>query len=223
MRTRFKNREDAGRKLARDLRNFAGRPDLIVLALPRGGVPVGYEVATTFEVPLDVFVVRKLGVPGREELACGAIATGNIRVINEHIVRACGISLAAIASIDEAERAELTRREETYRLGRPPLDVEGRTVILVDDGLATGATMRAAVEALKTRSPAQILVAVPTAPPETVVAFVQAGIDVIATMTPRPFHAVGNWYDDFTQTTDQEVADLLSRARDHISMLRHSA
>lgn len=223
MNTRFRNREDAGHRLARDLRNFAGRPDLVVLALPRGGVPVGYEIATAFEVPLDVFVVRKLGVPGREELACGAIATGDVRVVNEDIVRACGISLAAIASIDAAERSELERREVAYRLGRPPLDVDGRTVILVDDGLATGATMRAAVEALKARRPAHVVVAVPTAPPETVLTFVRAGIDVIASMTPRPFYAVGSWYDDFTQTTDQQVTELLSRARHRISVLRHSA
>src|ERR1700730_962947 len=207
---RFRDRREAGRLLAAKLAAYANRPDVIVLALPRGGVPVAYEVARALGAPLDVFVVRKLGVPGYEELAMGAVATGGARVLNEKIVRDLRIADYVIDRVEAEEREELARRERAYRGGRPPLDVHGRTVILVDDGLATGATMRAAVKALRQREPARIIVAVPTASPETCEELRAEVDEVVCAITPEPFHAVGYWYEDFTQTTDQEVRELLA-------------
>jgi predicted phosphoribosyltransferase len=203
---RFRNRTDAGRQLAGKLAPYADRPDVVVLALPRGGVPVASEVARALGAPLDVFVVRKLGVPGHEELAMGAVATGGLRVLNDEIVRGLDIPEREIAAVADRELHELSRRQRLYRGDHPPPDVGGRTVILVDDGLATGATMRAAVQALRQQQPARIVVAVPTASPDTCEALKAAADDVVCAMTPEPFFAVGHWYDDFTQTTDDEVA-----------------
>jgi len=209
---RFRNRAEAGRRLAEKLASYANRPDVLVLALPRGGVPVGFEVADALGAPLDVFLVRKLGVPGYEELAMGAVASGGRRVLNDEIVRGLGISDTEIDAAVARELQELARRERLYRGDRPPPDVSGRTVVLVDDGLATGATMRAAVQALRQQQPARIVVAVPTASPDTCEALRAEADEVICTMTPEPFFAVGHWYDDFAQTTDDEVHDLLARA-----------
>jgi predicted phosphoribosyltransferase len=208
---RFRNRIDAGRRLAEKLAAYADRPDVLVLALPRGGVPVGFEVARALGAPLDVFLVRKLGVPGYEELAMGAVATGGVRVLNDEIVRGLGISEHEIDAAVARELQELARRERLYRGDRPPPDVAGRTVLLVDDGLATGATMRAAVAALRQQQPARIVIAAPTASPDTCEAMKAEADDVVCTMTPEPFFAVGHWYEDFTQTTDNEVRELLTR------------
>ena len=208
----FRDRFDAGRFLASKLRQFANRPDTIVLALPRGGVPVGFEVAKALNVPLDVFVVRKLGVPGYEELAMGAIASGGIRVLNEDVVRAAGIPQKTIVAVAAEEERELQRRERDYRDGRPPVVVEGRTVILVDDGLATGSSMRVAVLALKKKGPAEIIVAVPVGAPATCAEFESEVDQAICAITPEPFLSVGQWYEDFSQTSDEDVRDLLKRA-----------
>jgi len=210
----FANRIEAGRLLAKKLAAYANRRDVIVLALPRGGVPVGYEVAQALNAPLDVFLVRKLGLPGYEELAMGAIASGNVRVLNEEIVNYLGISDETIDQVTAVEQRELTRRENLYRGGAEPLRVTGRTVIVVDDGLATGSTMRAAVEALKRLEPDKIIVAAPVAARETCESF-KADVDstCVCVMRPDPFHGVGLWYRDFSQTTDQEVCDLLKQAR----------
>jgi putative phosphoribosyl transferase len=210
---RFRDRHEAGRRLAEALAPYAGRPNLVVLALPRGGVPVGYEVARALHAPLDVMLVRKLGVPGYEELAMGAIASGGIRVLSEDVVAAFGIPERVIATVAAHEEEELRRREQTYREHRPPAEVRGRTVILVDDGLATGATMRAAAAALRVQHPERLIVAVPVAPPETCESLRQEVDDVVCALAPEPFLAVGNWYDDFTQTSDEEVRELL-RAMD---------
>ena len=209
---RFSDRREAGRLLAAKLAAYANRPDVVVLALPRGGVPVAFEVAQALNAPLDVFVVRKLGVPGYEELAMGAVATGGLRILNDQIVQDLRIPDYVIDRVAAEEGEELTRRERAYRGGRPPLDVRGRTVILVDDGLATGATMCAAVMALRQHRPAHIVVAVPTASPETCEELKTEVDEVVCAITPEPFHAVGYWYEDFTQTTDQEVRELLARA-----------
>ncbi|MDQ3396479.1 MAG: phosphoribosyltransferase [Deinococcota bacterium] len=209
---RFKNREEAGQKLATLLSRYAGRRDVLVLALPRGGVPVAYELVRELGVPLDVFVVRKLGAPGHEELAMGAIATGGVRVLNEDVVRGLGVPEKTVEAVAASELKELQRREKRYRGVRPAPDVRGRTVILVDDGLATGATMRAAVMALKEQGPAQLVVAVPVAAAETCAAFRAEVDEVVCVETPQPFYGVGMWYEDFSQTTDEEVRDLLSRA-----------
>lgn len=209
---RFRDRTEAGRRLAERLTAYADRPDVLVLALPRGGVPVAYEVARALRAPLDVFLVRKLGVPGYEELAMGAVATGGVRVLNDQIVAGLGIPDHVIEAVAEAEQQELARRERVYRGDRPPPDVRHRTVILVDDGLATGATMQAAIKALRALPPARIVVAVPTGSPETCEQLRAQADDVICAITPEPFHAVGLWYEDFTQTTDEEVRDLLARA-----------
>src|ERR1700726_1255747 len=206
----FRDRREAGRVLAERLAAYANRPDVLVLALPRGGVPVAYEVARSLGAPLDVFVVRKLGVPGYEELAMGAIATGGVRVLNDQLVERLGIPAHMIDAVAARERQELARRERLYRGGRPPPDVRGRTAILVDDGLATGATMHAAIEALRQQKPARIVVAVPTASPEACEEMKAKADDVICAITPEPFHAVGRWYQDFSQTTDEEVSVLLS-------------
>ena len=208
----FRDRSDAGRQLAAQLARYAGRPDVVVLALPRGGVPVGYEVARELGAPLDVFLVRKLGVPGHEELAMGAVATGGVRVLNDQVVRALGIPDYVIDAVAVWEERELARRERLYRGERQPPDVRGRTVILVDDGLATGATMHAAIQALREQQPARIVVAVPTASPETCERLKEEVDDVICAVTPEPFYAVGLWYENFSQTTDEEVRDLLARA-----------
>jgi predicted phosphoribosyltransferase len=197
--------------LAEKLRTYANRLDVIVLALPRGGVPVAYEVATALRAPLDVFLVRKLGVPGYEELAMGAVATGGVRVLNEEIVQGLRIPDYVIDAVAAWELQELARRERVYRGDRPQPNVRGATVILVDDGLATGATMFAAIKALRQQQPAQIVVAVPTAAPKTCDEMRTQADDVVCAITPEPFHSVGLWYEDFSQTTDEEVRELLAR------------
>jgi len=209
---RFRDRTEAGQLLAERLRHYASRADVVVLALPRGGVPVAYEVAKALDAPLDVFVVRKLGVPGHEELAMGAIASGGVLVLDEGIVKRLGISESEIQRAVEAELRELSRREEAYRRGREPPDVAGKTVILVDDGLATGSTMGAAALAVRRLGPARVVVAVPVASAETCDEFRDAVDEVVCGVTPRPFHAVGLWYRDFSQTTDDEVRLLLAQA-----------
>ena len=208
----FRDRTDAGRQLAAKLAAYADRSDVLVLALPRGGVPVAFEVARVLHAPLNVFLVRKLGVPGQEELAMGAIATGGVRVLNDEVVRAAGITEDVIADVAAQEQDELWRRERLYRGDRPAPDVRGKTVILVDDGLATGSTMRAAVAALRQQRPARIVVAVPVGAPETCAEFQAEADEAVCARAPEPFYAVGLWYDDFSQTTDEEVHDLLERA-----------
>jgi len=208
----FRDRADGGRRLAAKLTAYAGRHDVLVLALPRGGVPVGAEVARELGVPLDVYLVRKLGVPGHEELALGAIASGGTIVLNDDIVRGLAIPATVIDTLVRQERHELERRERDYRGDRPIPDVTGRVVILVDDGLATGATMRAAVEALRARHPVRLVVAVPVGAPETCSALESLADEVTCAVTPEPFYAVGLWYADFDQTTDAEVRALLERA-----------
>ena len=209
---RFRNREEAGRLLADRLRRYANRSDVVVLALPRGGVPVGYEIATALHVPLDVFVVRKLGVPGHEELAMGAIASGGVRVLNDDVVQGLGLPNAAIERAAQREEQELQRREYLYRGNRLFPELKNRIVILVDDGLATGSSMRAAAQALRRHQPARIVVAVPAAAPETCDAFRSEVDEIICAITPEPFYAVGLWYREFPQTSDQEVRDLLARS-----------
>src|SRR5438270_1900283 len=208
---RFRNRHEAGRSLAEKLTAYANRPDVLVLALPRRGVPVAYEMARALGAPLDVFVVRKMGVPGYEELAMGAVATGGVRVLNDQIVQRLGISQYIIDAVAAREQQELARRERLYRGGRPPPDVRGRTVILVDDGLATGATMRAAIMALRQLQPARIIVAIRTASPETCEELKAEVDEVVCAITPEPFLAVGHCYEEFSQTPDEEVRDVLPR------------
>ena len=208
----FRDRSEAGQFLAEKLEADAGRPDVLVLALPRGGVHVGYEVAHALHAPLDVYLVRKLGVPGHEELAMGAIASGGVRVLNRDVVGALGIPEEIIEQVAANELQELQRRERIYRGKRPPPDVQGRIVILVDDGLATGSTMRAAVAALRRQQPAKIIVAVPVGSVETCAEMRQEADEVVCASTPDPFAAVGYWYEDFSQTTDEEVHSLLERA-----------
>jgi putative phosphoribosyl transferase len=208
---RFRDRRDAGRRLAAKLSAYARRPDVIALALPRGGVPVAYEVATALGVPFDVFVVRKLGLPGHEELAMGALASGGVTVLDQDLIRAARVGDDEIRRVVATEQAELERRERQYRGDRPLPDVRGKTVILVDDGLATGASMRAAVAALRQEGPARIVVAVPVAAPETCDAFRDIADEIVCAVTPEPFHAVGLWYSDFSQTTDDEVRALLGQ------------
>jgi putative phosphoribosyl transferase len=207
----YKNRSQAGRELAKALQPYANRPDVLILALPRGGVPVAYEVAKALNIPLDLMLVRKLGLPGHEELAIGAIATGGIRVLNTEVIEGMAISEAQIERIAAAELQELRRREKTYRGERPSAEVQGRCVILIDDGLATGATMQAAIAAIRQQRPAEILVAVPVAPKDTVALLRDQADAVICPATPEPFLGVGRWYEDFTQITDAEVRDLLGR------------
>ncbi len=209
----FNDRVDAGRKLAKDLLKYANRSDVLILALPRGGVPVAFEVAKELNVKMDVFIVRKLGVPGNEELAMGAIASDNIRVLNEDVVMSFQIPERVIDMVAENERKELERRERAYRGDRPKPEIEGSTVILIDDGLATGATMRAAAAALKTKNPAKIVIAVPTAAPDICEIFRKEVDEIICLATPEPFYGVGAWYEDFSQTTDKEVCELLDKAR----------
>ena len=209
--TRFRDRAHAGRVLAAALARYAHRRDVIVLALPRGGVPVGCEVARALGVPLDVFVVRKLGVPGHEELAMGAIASGGVRLLNEDVVALAGVSEEAIDEVAAREAAEIRRRERVYRGDRGPPDLRGRTVILVDDGLATGASMRAAAAAVRRQGPAWVVVAVPAAAADTCETLRGEVDELVCLMTPEPFHAVGLWYEDFSQTSDEEVRQLLER------------
>jgi predicted phosphoribosyltransferase len=208
----FRDRRDAGRQLAERLLEWAGRPDVLVLALPRGGVPVGYEIARRLEAPLDVFVVRKLGVPGHEELAMGALASGGVRTLNHDVIQALGISADVVESVAARESEELKRREREYRGDRPPADLADRVVILVDDGLATGATMRAAATAVRSRGPKAVVVAVPVGAPEACAAMGEVADRTVCLLTPRWFSAVGAWYDDFSPTSDAEVRDLLERA-----------
>ena len=212
MEERFRDRYDAGRRLAAALGSYTGRDDVLVLALPRGGVPVGYEVARALGAPLDVMQVRKLGVPGREELAMGAIASGGVRILSDDVVQALSIPERVIATVAAVEETELDRRERIYREGRPFPEVRGRTVILVDDGLATGSTMRAAAAALRAQGAGRLVAAVPVAPKETCDALRELVDEVICAVTPEPFLAVGEWYEDFTQTSDADVRDLLRRA-----------
>lgn len=207
----FENREDAGRQLAAKLKLYAGGGTR-VLALPRGGVPVGYEVARALCAPLDVFVVRKIGAPGREELAIGAIASGGVRVLNEDTIRYLGVDQETIDAITLREARELERREHAYRGSLPAHDVAGRTVILVDDGLATGASMHAAILALRKRAPKELIVAVPVAPADTCAALAQYVDDLVVLAMPEPFRGVGAWYADFAQVSDEQVRELLEAA-----------
>jgi putative phosphoribosyl transferase len=208
----FANRTEAGRLLAEELKAYASRNDVVVLGLPRGGVPVAYEVAKHLHVPFDVFIVRKLGVPGFEELAAGAIASGGVRVLNEDVVRAIPYAAEAIEAVTAKETAELQRREQIYREGRPAPALRDKIVILVDDGVATGATMRAAVKALRERSAAKIVVAVPVGPPDTCDELAREADEAICLTTPPFFQAVGQYYEDFSQTSDDDVRELLTKA-----------
>jgi putative phosphoribosyl transferase len=209
---RFHDRTEAGRRLAAKLERYANRTDVLVLGLPRGGVPVAYEVAQALRAPLDVFVVRKLGVPGHEELAVGAIATGGIRVLNEDVIEDLGLTEQDLDAIAARELRELKRREQLFRGDRPLPRIKGRVVILVDDGLATGSTMRAAIAAVRQQAPARIVVAVPVAAQATCIEIRREADETVCAETPEPFYAVGLWYVDFAQTTDQEVHDLLERS-----------
>ena len=209
---RFRNRRDAGERLALSLSNFDWRPDVTVLGLPRGGVPVAYELARALHVPLDVFVVRKLGIPGQREFAMGAIASGGIVLLDEALIAQMRIPAFAVERVIAAERAELARRERLYRGSRPPLDVRDRTIILVDDGLATGASVQAAIAALKRQGPASIVVASPVGSREACGAIAAITDGCLCSAIPEPFHAVGVWYGDFSETTDDEVRALLERA-----------
>jgi putative phosphoribosyl transferase len=212
----FADRREAGKELASMLRKYAGRGDTVVLALPRGGVPVAYEIAEALDARLDIFVVRKLGMPGHPEYAMGAIASGGVRVVSDDVIRWYGISPAAIEAVAAEELAELERREREYRRGRPLIDLRGRTVILVDDGLATGSTMRAAVQAVRALGPARVVVAVPVGAPQTCEEFNDITDETVCARTPEPFSAVGLWYRDFSQTSDDEVRALLQAHAQHI-------
>jgi predicted phosphoribosyltransferase len=212
MKTQFFDRTEAGQFLAETLSTYANRDDVVVLALPRGGVPVAAKVAKNLNAPLDVFVVRKLGLPGHPELAMGAIASGGVRVFNGEVVNALRISDEVIDAVSAEELIELQRREKAYRAGLPPLDVEGKTVIVVDDGVATGSTMLAAVSALRQLNAARIVVAAPVIASSTYSDMQRAADEVAAVMMPEHFYAVGQWYEDFFQTSDQEVRDLLAEA-----------
>ena len=205
----FEDRREAGRILADSLLSFRGQPDLLVLALPRGGVPVGYEVALALGVPLDVFVVRKLGVPGEEELAMGAVASGGARVLNADVIREFNISDAKLADAVAREEAEIQRREQLYRPGREPLDVAGLAVILVDDGLATGATMRAGIAALRKLGASQVIAAAPVGAASTAQQIGAEADEIVCPFRPKSFRALGEWYLDFRQTSDEEVRELL--------------
>lgn len=209
---RFRDRPEAGQLLATKLAAYADRPDVLVLALPRGGVPVAFEVARALHAPLDVIIVRKLGVPGQAELAMGAIASGGVCVLNDDVVQMLGIPEKLIHEVATHEQQEVKRRERLYRGDRPASEVRGRTVILVDDGMATGATMRAAVAALKQQQPARIIIAVPVAASATCEEFAAEVDELVCIMRPEDFFAVGFWYENFAQTTDEQVCDLLEQA-----------
>jgi predicted phosphoribosyltransferase len=210
----FRDRQDAGQKLAEKLTEYARRDDVLILALPRGGVPVAFEVARKLSAPMDVFLVRKLGVPGHEELAMGAIAPGGVRVLNESVVVPLNIPDKVIDEVAEKEQRELERRSREYRDNLPAPEIGGKIVILIDDGLATGATMRAAAVALKQQNPQKLIVAVPVSSPQTCNEFREKVDVIVCAVTPRPFYGVGMWYDDFSQTTDDEVRELLKKSRD---------
>ena len=209
---RFKDRRDAGRVLARKLSAYGGQADVIVLALPRGGVPVGYEVALALNAPLDIFLVRKLGLPGREELAIGAIASGGVRVLNQDIIRVLNVPEEVINIVARQELQELGRREHHYRGDRPAPEIRDRKVILIDDGLATGASMRAAVVGVRGQHPSRIVIAVPAAAPELCNAFQFEVDEMVCAITPEPFYGVSRWYEDFSQITDEEVRMFLQKA-----------
>lgn len=210
---RFADRTEAGRELAAALERYAARHDVVVLALPRGGVGVAFEVARELAAPLDVFLVRKLGLPAQPELAMGAIATGGVRVLNDEVVRDAGVVPETIEAVAAREREELQRRERVYRGGQPPLELEGKIVIVVDDGLATGSTMLAAVRALRRHRPAQVVVAVPLAPRQTCETLRREADEVVCLRSPEPFMAIGIWYESFPQTSDDEICELLAAAR----------
>ncbi len=213
---RFKNRIQAGQQLAEQLADYNGRTDTIVLALPRGGVPVGYAIAKALELPLDILLVRKLGVPGHEEYAMGAIASGGLYVLQSEVLNMLGIPMSVVETAAQRETKEIERREKLYRAGRPVPQLDGHAVILVDDGLATGSSMLAAVNVMRQAKPARVVVAVPVASPEACQALRSEVDEIICLSTPDPFYAVGLWYEDFSQTTDQEVTGLLTQAeRDH--------
>jgi putative phosphoribosyl transferase len=214
------DRREAGLALASELSHYAGRDDVVVLALPRGGVPVAFEVAESLDAPLDIFLVRKLGMPGHPEYAMGAIASGGVRVLSEDVVRAYNIPQSAIDIVVRKEQQELGRREREYRRGAALTDLRGRVVILVDDGLATGSTMRAAVQAVRQHGPARVVVAVPVGAPSTCEEFADVTDETVCARTPEPFAAVGHWYQDFSQTTDEEVQALL---REHALRLQAGA
>jgi predicted phosphoribosyltransferase len=214
---RFKDRMHAGKLLAKQLETYKHKPDVIVLALPRGGAPVGYAVAKELGVPLDVMLVRKLGVPGHEELAMGAVASGDQLVLASDVVQMLGIPDQTIQTAARRELVEIERREKVFRAGQPPLQLQGRTVILVDDGLATGSTMLAAVHAVRAQNPARVIVAVPVGAPDTCRKLTSEADEVICLATPEPFYAVGLWYENFTQTTDEEVIQLLEKARQELA------
>ena len=213
----FRNRQDAGEKLAKKLLQYADRDDVLVFALPRGGVPVAFEVAEKLSAPLDVFLVRKLGVPGHEELAMGAIASNGVRVLNESVVKSLRIPEAVIDEVTEIEQRELERREREYRGNLPVPEIEGKIVIAIDDGLATGATMRAAAIALKMQNPKKVVVAVPVSSPEACDDFAREVSEIVCAATPEPFYGVGMWYTDFSQTTDEEVRELLQKSRQKLA------
>ena len=219
----FANRTEAGQQLALRLRKYANRVDVIVLGAPRGGVPVAFEVATQLRVPLDVFVLRKLGVPGREEFAFGAIASGGVRIVDRDTVEGLGITGLDIERVTRAEEKELERRERAYRGGRPPLDVNGLTVILVDDGIATGSSMRAATRALRQMKPARIVIAVPVAPRSTCNRLQFEADELVCLEMPEPFYGVGQFYDDFSQVSDEEVKDLVDNASRQRRELQHQS
>jgi predicted phosphoribosyltransferase len=219
----FQDRREAGRYLAELLKSLANRSDVLVLALPRGGVPVAYEIARALHAPLEVFLVRKLGVPGHEELAMGAIASGDVRVVNQDVAKYLGISNEMIDIAAAREKRELHRREQAYRNNRAAPEVAGKTVILVDDGLATGSTMRAAAAALRKQNPARIIVAVPVAAPQTCEELRKEVDEIVCGYTPEPFYGVGLWYQDFSQTTDDEVRLLLDKAARESSIHSHKA
>jgi putative phosphoribosyl transferase len=209
----FSDRFEAGQFLAQKLQQYRDNPGVLVLALPRGGVPVGFEIAKALRAPLDVFLVRKLGVPGREELAMGAVASGGIQVLNGDVCDSLGISDDAIQQVSRREREELERQQEKYRHGQPALEIQNRTIILVDDGLATGSTMRAAIKALEQRHPRRLVVVVPVGAPETCAELSQEVDELVCGVRPEQFVAVGLWYADFAPTTDSVVQELLEEAR----------
>jgi putative phosphoribosyl transferase len=207
--TRFSNRQEAGQEVAQQLQSYAQRQDVLVLGLPRGGVPVAAEVARVLQVPLDICLVRKLGVPGHKELAMGAISAGGVRVLNQEIIAGLGISEQMIEEVEAQELQELQRRDRAYRGDRPPPDLRDRTVIVVDDGLATGSTMKAAIALIKSQQPSRLVVAVPVAPPDVCDALKAEVDEVACLLTPEPFYAIGLWYENFAQTTDDTVKALL--------------